>query len=61
MRALHKLGSTIFVQKFAIFTYFWTCRQSQLLLVRTDGMQVCAIDCRFFRSYLWFEVGAGRS
>ena len=35
--------------------------QSQLLLVGADGMQVGAADCRFIRSYLWFEIGAGRS
>jgi hypothetical protein len=35
--------------------------QSQLLLVRANGMQVGAAECRFIRSYLWFEAGAGRS
>ena len=29
--------------------------QSQLSLVRTDGMQVYAVECRFIRNYLWFQ------
>lgn len=36
-------------------------RQSQVLLVLADGMQVGAAECRFICSYLWLEVGAGRS
>lgn len=35
--------------------------QSQLILAGVYGMQVGAIECRFIRSYLWFEVSAGRS
>jgi hypothetical protein len=39
--------------------------QSQLILVGFDGMQVDAVECRFIRSYLWFEgalvaVNSGR-
>jgi hypothetical protein len=58
---VHNLGATIFIQKLAVLTVFWTLGQSQLLPVRADGMQVCAVKCRFIRSYCRFEVGAGRN
>ena len=47
----------------AISDATWSVKsgQSQLLLAHADGMQVGAVECRFIRSYPWFEVVAGRS
>jgi len=53
--------STKLVPKTAAFDGFLEHCQLQLFLVRADGMQVGVDKCRFIRSYLWFEVAAGRN
>ena len=58
---VHNLGATIFVHAIDVLTDFWTLGQLQLFPACADGMQVGAAECRFIRSYLWFEVVAGRN
>lgn len=47
--------------KFALNNEFSVAGQSLLLLAHADGMQVGEAECRFTRSYLWFDVGARRN